>query len=68
MVYATDANGIFEHTEQYETTTAVRLYVLSGHWTNELEDLVLLDRNGKRRQTHKDMVRGFKDDNGERVL
>ena len=30
-----------------------------------VEDLVLFDNDGNRRQTHKDMVRPFKDDNGE---
>ena len=43
----------------------VRLYMLSGHWTDKLEDLILFDDNGNRRQTHKDMIRPFKDDNGE---
>ena len=43
----------------------VRLYMLSGHWTDKLEDLVLFDNNGNRRQTHEDIVDPFKDDNGE---
>ena len=45
--------------------SGIRLYALSGHWTNEFQDLVLLDKDGNRRQTHKDIVRVFKDDNGE---
>ena len=36
--------------------------LLSGHWTDEFQDLVLFDKYGNRRQTHKDMVRGFQDD------
>ena len=50
LMKSADANRIFEHIEQYETTTAVRLYVLSGCWTYEFQDLVLLDRNGEHRQ------------------
>ena len=38
------------------------LTLLSGHWTDEHQDLVLFDKHGNRRQTHKDMVRGFQDD------
>ena len=45
--------------------SGIRLYMVSGHWTDEFQDLVLLDKDGKRRQTHKDMVRGFKDDKGK---
>ena len=36
--------------------------LLSGHWTDKFQDLVLFDKDGNRRQTHKDIVRGFKDD------
>ena len=39
--------------------------MLSGYWTDELQDLALLDTDGKRQQTNKDMVRPFTDDNGE---
>ena len=45
--------------------SGVRLYVLSGHWTDEFQYLVLLDKDGNRRQTYKDMVCGFKADNGK---
>ena len=45
--------------------SGIRLYLLCGHWTDELEDLILFDNDGNRRQTHKDIVRPFKDDNDE---
>ena len=48
--------------------SGVRLYVHSGYWTDELQDLALLDTDGKRQQTNKDMVRPFTDNNGDNVL
>ena len=45
--------------------SAFKLYVLSGHWNDDFQDLVLFNKDGERRQTHKDMVRVFKDDEGK---
>ena len=41
--------------------SGVRLYMLSGHWIDKFQDLVLLDKDGNRRPTYKDMVKA---DNG----
>ncbi len=51
--------------EWVSLVSAFRIYVLSGHWNDDFQDLVLFNKDGERRQTYNNIVRVFKDDNGQ---